>query len=75
MKREAGKRLVVGVPSIIENGVGRDILKSGLATLAPESEPGREVFILDSQGTSFISGIIGLRALIEAGVLWSSELS
>ncbi|MCZ6623140.1 MAG: GIY-YIG nuclease family protein [Deltaproteobacteria bacterium] len=60
---------VEGVLSIIENGVGKDILKSGLAELAPDSQPKDELFVINTQGLSHIKSVIGITELREAGVL------
>lgn len=54
-----------GVEAIIENGVARDILKAGLATLRPAADPRDEVFELDSVQAKAIEGLVG-RAMLEA---------
>lgn len=53
---------------IIENGVGRDILSSGMAELA-ESPVGYEVLRLSNSGFRFVRDAIDHALLIEAGVL------
>ena len=63
------RRLAVeGVPMAIENGVGRDILSSGMATLA-EATIGSERFALSANGYSSMLGAIGRDTLKDAGVL------
>jgi hypothetical protein len=64
------RRLVIdGVPSIIENGVARDLLKSGMADLAPDSTPRHEVFLLPAAAVDYIKASIGVRLLEDAGIL------
>lgn len=58
-----------GVPSIIENGVSRDIAKSGLASVIPGSSPGEERFVLDRASIDCITSVVGREALERAGVL------
>ena len=59
---------VDGVAMAIENGVGRDILASGMATLA-DSTVGAEVFALTQSGQRFIVSALGRSSLEDAGVL------
>jgi hypothetical protein len=63
------RRLAVdGVEVIIENGVGRDILSSQMASLADET-PGREVFLLTAAGFDYLVASIDVDLLVDAGVL------
>ena len=54
---------------VIENGVGRDILSSGMATLVPGYAEGSEIFRLSSAGHDHVLGEIGRARLIDAGVV------
>ena len=58
-----------GIPSVIENGVGKDILKSGLAMLSPESLPRNEVLLLADSSVRHLQRLFGDRRLIAEGVL------
>lgn len=62
------KLTIEGVIMAIENGVGRDILSSGMATLA-ETKIGSEEFILSVSGYSSLLSAIGRDTLEDAGVL------
>lgn len=67
---EVPRRLTIdGVESIIENGVGRDILKSGLATLSPGGHAGAEILLLDALAIDYIVETFGRRMLESIGVL------
>lgn len=57
-----------GVAMTIENGVGRDILSSGMATLA-DLTVGAEVLALTPAGYRFIVSALGRNVLEDAGVL------
>lgn len=59
---------VDGAAMAIENGVSRDILSSGMATLAV-STVGAEVFSLTQSGQRFIVSALGRSSLEDAGVL------
>lgn len=59
---------VDGHELVIENGVGRDILSSGMAVLADQTE-GQEVFALTEQGSTYVTGAIDRNILISAGVV------
>lgn len=59
---------VDGVDMAIENGVGRDILSSGMATLA-DSTIGAEALALTPAGYRFIVSSLGRNVLEDAGVL------
>jgi hypothetical protein len=56
------------IPMVIENGVGRDILSSGMAMLS-DTNIGRESFSLTVDGYQYIVSVIGRDTLISAGVL------
>jgi hypothetical protein len=51
--------LVNGVPSIMENGVCRDIAASKLALLFPNSRPKDEEFVVDATSLRFIVQQVG----------------
>jgi hypothetical protein len=53
---------------IIENGVGRDILVSGMARLFDATE-GAEIFELTDEGFRYLMDSLDTRLLISAGVL------
>jgi len=59
---------IEGVPAAIENGVGRDILSSGMAHLA-NTTCGRETLALTRQGSRYILAQLDRRVLIDAGVV------
>ena len=58
-----------GVRAIIENGVARDILKAGLATLVESREPQDEQFEISSKQLEMIVGLVGRDALSDRGLL------
>ena len=58
-----------GFDGLIENGVGRDILKSGLADLIAAAAPKDEVFILTPAGLAAIRAFVRADILISGGVL------
>ncbi len=58
-----------GFDGLIENGVGRDILKSGLADLINAAAPKDEVFILTPAGLAAIRTFDRADILISGGVL------
>ena len=58
-----------GFDGLIENGVGRDILKSGLAVLAQTTQPSEEVFVLTSNGAVAVRALVRNDILISGGVL------
>jgi hypothetical protein len=63
------RRLMVeGVDLIIENGVGRDMLSSGMVTLAVDTA-GAEVFRLTDAGRNYLVNELGRDMLMDAGVL------
>ena len=59
---------VDGVPTAIENGVGRDILSSGMARLS-DITCGRETFALTRAGSRYILRQLDRKVLIDAGVV------
>jgi len=62
---------VEGVPAAIENGVGRDILSSGMARLS-DITCGRETLALTRAGSRYILRQLDRKVLIDAGVVVSS---
>jgi len=58
-----------GMPFVIENGAGRDILKSEMARLSLESTRTREIFELTPLGYSYIIQSFSGRLLKTLGVL------
>ncbi len=58
-----------GFDGLIENGVGRDILKSGLAVLAQTTQPAEEVFVLTSDGAVTVRALVRNDILLSGGVL------
>ena len=60
---------IEGVQFVVENGVGRDILKSGLAALVTASTPASEMFRLTSTGRVAILANVSRDILISGGVL------
>ncbi|MEG8043846.1 GIY-YIG nuclease family protein [Sphingomonas sp. LR59] len=59
---------VDGIAMAIENGVGRDILSSGMATVA-DPTVGAETLALTEAGLGFIVSVLGNDVLEDAGVL------
>lgn len=57
------------VDAVIENGVARDIVKAGLATLLPDDSPVDEAFIIDEQQVRLIKELYGEEKLKARGVL------
>ena len=75
-----GTRLVPGVcvpraftyqdvEVVIENGVARDILKAGMASLVPTGDPMRERFELSGTQIRTLEGLYGKSALAERGLV------
>ncbi len=58
-----------GINSIIENGVSRDIIKSGLALMDPDSNPTDEIFILSEKSVQYVVSCIDKSILLDAGIL------
>lgn len=58
-----------GVEAVIENGVARDILKVGLASLLPARNPLEEAFLLDDQQAGAVVKLVGSSALEARGLL------
>lgn len=57
------------VQAIIENGVCRDILKAGMATLNPAEDPRHESFHLDDRQIGLIVTLPGRTALLDRGLI------
>lgn len=58
-----------GVRAIIENGVARDILKAGMATLHTDSGPSSERFVMDEEQLRLLIVLVGGDALAARGLL------
>lgn len=58
-----------GVAAIIENGVSRDILKAGMASLVANADPAAEAFSLSEQNIALLSSLVGREALVRRGLL------
>lgn len=58
-----------GVEGVLENGVCRDILKSGMATLNPAKHPEDEHFILAAKQIEILKRLYGAERLSEFGLL------
>lgn len=58
-----------GVEGIIENGVARDILKAGVATLEPATNPKDEVFVVTENQARLIASLVGKSELEARGLL------
>lgn len=57
-----------GTDLAIENGVGRDILSSGMASLS-ETAVGTEIFRLSTAGLAFVISSLGRSMLESAGIV------
>jgi len=57
------------VEAIIENGVARDILKSGIATLVPAADPRQEAFSLSGEQVILLKQLYGTESLAERGLI------
>jgi hypothetical protein len=57
-----------GIEGIIENGVARDILKAGLASLEPAQDPRDEVFAITGAQARLITQLVGKRELEARGL-------
>lgn len=66
--------LVDGVVMYIENGVSADILKAGMATLAPGHPSGDEHFLLDNAAVQTLVSLSDHDLLLDAGVLMPADL-
>lgn len=60
---------VEDVVMFLENGVGADILKAGLATLVPGQAPGNELFFLDEKAVKQLIALRDTDLLLDAGIL------
>ena len=61
------------IEMFIENGVGADILKAGLATLIPGSPLGNELFSLDEDAVKQLVALSDADLLLDAGILIPSN--
>lgn len=58
-----------GVRGIIENGVARDILKAGMASLIPAEAPQDETFVLDARQCALVVQMYGADGLRRRGLV------
>ena len=58
-----------GVAAIIENGVARDLVKAGMATLIAGGTAAEEAFALDAGHVDLLTQLVGRDALVERGLL------
>lgn len=58
-----------GVEAVIENGVARDILKAGMATLVAHPNPAAERFRLSANQNALIQRLVGLDSLVARGLI------
>ena len=61
--------LIEGSRYCVENGVGRDILVSGMASLNAGADPEDDVFVLTKAGFDFVPISVDRNMLLDAGVL------
>ena len=61
--------LFEGVRGVIENGVSRDLVKAGLATLVPAADPSDEAFALDGGQCAAIAELLGREKLEGLGLI------
>lgn len=57
-----------GVEGVLENGVCRDILKAGMASLRPHSNPANEVFLLNRSQLDLLSSVFAIQRLKQMGL-------
>lgn len=58
-----------GVCGIIENGVARDTLKAGMASLIPADPPQDEIFVLDARQCAVVTQLYGAEGLRRRGLV------
>ena len=58
-----------GVRAIVENGVSRDIVNAGMASLVAAPNPAAEAYELSSDHIAMLSRLVGREALVERGLL------
>lgn len=58
-----------GVEAIIENGVARDILKAGMASLISSADPRGELFSVNDGQVRMIAGLVGSKMLAARGLV------
>lgn len=58
-----------GVEAIIENGVARDLVKAGMATLIPHDDPRSEAFRLSAHQIQILAQTVGRESLRARGLL------
>jgi hypothetical protein len=58
-----------GVAAIIENGVSRDILKAGMASLVAAPDPTGEAYALSADNIVLLTRLVGREALAGRGLI------
>lgn len=58
-----------GVEACIENGVARDLVKAGMATLLPNPSPKAESFSLSKAHIAILVALVGREQLTSRGLL------
>lgn len=58
-----------GVEAVIENGVSRDLLKAGMATLAQAPDAASEIYVLNQAQIGVITSLVGRQRLIDLGLI------
>ena len=58
-----------GVDAIIENGVSRDILKAGLASIQAAADPRDEIFLMNDKQAKLLIALLGRPSLEARGLL------
>lgn len=58
-----------GVKGVMENGVSRDLLKAGMASLVQSDDPANERYRLSSAQIALISDLVGHQHLAERGLI------
>lgn len=58
-----------GVAAVIENGVSRDLLKAGMATLMEAPDAANEAYVLNEAQIGVVAGLVGRQRLSDLGVM------
>jgi len=58
---------------LIEDGVGADLLRAGMAVLLPGQPAGDEKFLLDEQGIRQLVALSDVNLLLDAGILMPTD--
>ena len=64
---------VEGTAMLIEDGVGADLLRAGMAVLLPGQPAGDEKFLLDEQGIRQLVALSDVDLLLDAGILMPTD--